>query len=148
MRRHEVGMRRHAVVMRWHAVGMWWACGGHVVVHAGSPSSLMEARHTPPMTGMRQSHLAWEIDLPYRVVPTMAAKAGSDALTIWAKETAPRFIEKIEARCAPAAHAATGKTCSEKKNGVCGCCARGPRPAAAAPLLDQGKNTPVGRAAL
>ena len=41
----------------------------------------------------------------------MAAKAGSEALTIWAKETAPRFIEKMEARWAPAAHAATGKTC-------------------------------------
>ena len=41
----------------WHAV---W----HAVVHAGAPSSLMEARHTPPMTGIRQSHLALEIDLP------------------------------------------------------------------------------------
>merc|ERR1740117_1012439 len=78
--------------------------------HTEKSSSLMEARHTPPMTGIRQSHLAWEIDLPYRVVPTTAAKAGSDALTIWAKETAPRFIEKMEARCAPAAHAATGST--------------------------------------
>ena len=37
-----------------------------------------------------------------------AAKAGSAALTIWAKETAPRFIEKIDERCAPAAHEATG----------------------------------------
>ena len=41
----------------WHAV---W----HAVVHAVAPSSLMEARHTPPMTGIRQSHLALEIDLP------------------------------------------------------------------------------------
>ena len=41
----------------WHAVV-------HAVVHAGAPSSLIEARHTPPMTGIRQSHLALEMDLP------------------------------------------------------------------------------------
>mmetsp|Transcript_32847 Transcript_32847/g.77671 ORF Transcript_32847/g.77671 Transcript_32847/m.77671 type:complete len:208 (-) Transcript_32847:274-897(-) len=78
--------------------------------HTEKSSSLIEARQTPPMTGMRQSHLACEIDLPYSVVPTTAANAGSDALTIWANETAPRFMLKIEARCAPAAQPATGRT--------------------------------------
>mmetsp|Transcript_3859 Transcript_3859/g.10080 ORF Transcript_3859/g.10080 Transcript_3859/m.10080 type:complete len:200 (+) Transcript_3859:648-1247(+) len=70
--------------------------------------SAIDARPTPPMTGMRQSHLAEETDWPYSVTPRSAAKAGSAAFTIWAKETAPRFIEKIDDRCAPAAHAATG----------------------------------------
>jgi hypothetical protein len=109
----------------------------------------MEARHTPPMTGMRQSHLALEIDLPYRLVPTMAAKAGSEALTIWAKETAPRFIEKIEARCAPAAQNATGKTCSKTREWAVSMLRALPPacrlPPAASSLRLTRANTPVGR---
>merc|ERR1719183_420770 len=49
-------------------------------------SSFIEARHTPPMTGIRQSHLALDTVLPYKVTPKKAAKAGSAALTICAKE--------------------------------------------------------------
>ena len=71
-------------------------------------SSLIDARQTPPITGIRQSHFAVETVLPYSVTPRTAANAGSDALTICANETAPRFIEKIDMMCAPAAHAATG----------------------------------------
>ena len=47
--------------MVWHAV---WHAVVHAVVHAGAPNSLIEARHTPPITGIKQSHLALEIDLP------------------------------------------------------------------------------------
>ena len=32
--------------------------------HTEKSSSLIDARHTPPMTGMRHSHLALEIFLP------------------------------------------------------------------------------------
>ena len=49
-----------------------------------------------------------ETVLPYMVTPRRAAKAGSAALTICAKLTAPRFIEKMLERCAPAAQPATG----------------------------------------
>lgn len=75
--------------------------------HAKS-SSFTEARHTPPMTGMRQSHLACESFLPYRSVPMTAAKAGSAALTIMAKETAPADCANTENECAAAAQNPTG----------------------------------------
>ena len=69
-------------------------------------SSLIDARQTPPITGisepLRRGHrLAVQRDAED------GGERGSDALTICANETAPRFIEKIDMMCAPAAHAAT-----------------------------------------
>ena len=75
--------------------------------HAKS-SSLTEARQTPPITGISESHFAVEMDLPYRKVPITAAKAGSAALTIWPNETAPADIAKTEKQWAPIAQKPTG----------------------------------------
>merc|ERR1711981_601434 len=71
-------------------------------------SSLTDARTTPPMTGTKQSHFAWERSLPYSALPTIAAKAGSAALTIIAKETAPADWANTEKECAAAAQKPTG----------------------------------------
>lgn len=46
--------------------------------HAKS-SSLTDARITPPITGMRQSHLPLDTFFLYRVTPSTAANAGSAA---------------------------------------------------------------------
>mmetsp|Transcript_26229 Transcript_26229/g.67769 ORF Transcript_26229/g.67769 Transcript_26229/m.67769 type:complete len:218 (+) Transcript_26229:530-1183(+) len=77
--------------------------------HAKS-SSLTEARHTPPMTGISESHLALLTVLPYRVTPSSAAKAGSAALTICVNDTAPAPIEKTDDACAPAKQSASGSS--------------------------------------
>ena len=97
----------------WHAV---W----HAVVHAGAPSSLMEARHTPPMTGIRQSHLAFEMGLPYTNCDSTAPKAGSAALTIWPNDTAPALMAKTDAQWAIIAQKATGTMAFTSSNVIDG----------------------------
>mmetsp|Transcript_30486 Transcript_30486/g.45152 ORF Transcript_30486/g.45152 Transcript_30486/m.45152 type:complete len:213 (+) Transcript_30486:335-973(+) len=71
-------------------------------------SSLTEARITPPMTIGKHNHLALETFFPYTNVAKTAAKAGSAALTICAKETAPAPIAKTEALWAPMKQNPTG----------------------------------------
>ena len=54
------------------------------------------------------------------MTPRSAANAGSAAFTICANETAPRFIEKMEEMCAPAAHPATGRILVRSETVTCG----------------------------
>ena len=66
------------------------------------------AYDTPPTMIGRHIHLGLETVLPYTNVLMTAANTGSEALTIWANDTAPAPMANTEALCAAAEQKATG----------------------------------------
>mmetsp|Transcript_39660 Transcript_39660/g.92867 ORF Transcript_39660/g.92867 Transcript_39660/m.92867 type:complete len:207 (-) Transcript_39660:313-933(-) len=86
----------------------WLAIMAAMTASQENESSLSEAKATPPMMGMRVAYTCQAWTLPVRITSVTAEKAGSQALRIWPKETAPAPRATTEPPCAPAAQRPTG----------------------------------------
>mmetsp|Transcript_24640 Transcript_24640/g.62356 ORF Transcript_24640/g.62356 Transcript_24640/m.62356 type:complete len:207 (-) Transcript_24640:321-941(-) len=86
----------------------WLAIMAEMTASHEKESSLSEAKATPPMMGMRVAYTCQACTLPVRTTSVTAEKAGSHALRIWPKETAPAPRATTEPPCAPAAQRPTG----------------------------------------
>ena len=145
MRRHEVGMRRHAVVMRWHAVGMWWACGGPCwlteLLDGGEAHATDDGDEAEPLgLGDRLAVQGRADDGGEGGLRRLDDLGEGDGAEIHREDRgqvragrARRHREDLQRK--------EEWSVSMLRSWPPACCLR-------PPLLDQGKNTPVGRAAL
>mmetsp|Transcript_41900 Transcript_41900/g.102743 ORF Transcript_41900/g.102743 Transcript_41900/m.102743 type:complete len:209 (-) Transcript_41900:322-948(-) len=86
----------------------WLAIMAEITASQLNESSLSEANATPPMMGMRHAYTCQAWTLPVRRTSFTAEKAGSQALRIWPKDTAPAPRATTEPPWAPAAQRPMG----------------------------------------